>query len=153
MDLILWRHAQAEDHALGLADQDRRLTERGILQAQKMGIWLDKRLPKLTRIIVSPAVRTQQTAHFLGRKFETDPILACGARPEELLLAANWPEYEEAVLIVGHQPTLGQLASLLLTRKQAEWSIKKGAVWWFTHRVHDGHTQTQLKAVMNAKMI
>ena len=59
MELILWRHAEAED---GIPDAKRPLTERGQKQARKMAKWLRKRLPEDTRIIVSPALRCRQTA-------------------------------------------------------------------------------------------
>ena len=67
MDLILWRHAEAEDGSLTLPDAQRRLTERGEKQARKMALWLSEHLPKATRILVSPAQRTQQTVHPLQR--------------------------------------------------------------------------------------
>ena len=59
MDLLLWRHAEAED---GDEDMKRRLTSRGELQAQRMAKWILAHQPKDMRIIVSPAVRTQQTS-------------------------------------------------------------------------------------------
>ena len=62
MDLLLWRHAEAED---GEDDMKRRLTERGHKQARAMAAWIRKHQPKDLRIIVSPAVRTQQTAEAL----------------------------------------------------------------------------------------
>ena len=68
MDLILWRHAEAED---GTADAGRKLTDKGLKQAQQMAAWLAPRLPQNTRILVSPATRTQQTAAALDREFET----------------------------------------------------------------------------------
>ena len=40
----------------------------------------------------------------------------------------------ERVLIVGHQPTLGQLAALLMTGEDYEWDIKKASAWWFSQR-------------------
>jgi phosphohistidine phosphatase len=57
------------------------------------------------------------------------------------------------VLLVGHQPTLGHLASLLLAGAEADWSIKKGAIWWFSKRSREGRDQTVLRAVINPEML
>ncbi len=68
MELILWRHAEAED---GFPDAARKLTEKGLQQAHNMAKWLKPRLPRNARIMVSPAKRTQQTALALSNDFET----------------------------------------------------------------------------------
>jgi phosphohistidine phosphatase len=135
MDLILWRHAEAEP---GEPDLDRRLTAKGVKQAARVAAWLERHLPDSCRILVSPARRAQQTAQALGRKFKTVQGLAPGAGAASVLTAANWPDSRESVLIVGHQPTLGEVASLLLAGEEATWSIKKGGVWWLTDRDRDG---------------
>ena len=62
MDLILWRHAEAHVIKEGQSDLERTLTTKGERQAQRMAEWLNQRLAHSTRILVSPAVRTQQTA-------------------------------------------------------------------------------------------
>lgn len=132
MDLILWRHAEAED---GMPDLARALTRKGHKQASRMADWLKPRLPEDTRILVSPAQRAQQTAAALGRDFSTLEALAPAATPEAILDAAAWPHHAQSALIVGHQPTLGEVAALLLDSRTASLSIRKGAIWWFaTHR-------------------
>lgn len=153
MDLILWRHAEAEEGGAGMPDSKRRLTARGEKQAHDMAKWLRAQLPKKTKILVSPAVRTQQTAHALALPFEVEPKIAVGADVADLISAADWPSQPGAVLLVGHQPSLGRLASLLLSGTEADWSIKKGAVWWFSKRSREGRDQTVLRAVMNAEML
>ncbi|MDE2584439.1 MAG: histidine phosphatase family protein [Betaproteobacteria bacterium] len=145
MDLLLWRHAEAE---VGNNDMARRLTSRGEKQAKQMAAWLRQRLPQDLRILVSPAVRCQQTAQALGLPFETNRQLGPDAPVTDLLAAAGWPDARGAVLIVGHQPTLGHLAALLLSGQEAPWTVKKGAVWWFSNRVRQGESQTVLRAVM-----
>jgi phosphohistidine phosphatase len=132
MDLILWRHAEAEDATAKIPDAKRRLTDRGEKQARKMAKWLRERLPKNTRILVSPAQRAQMTAHALGLPFETEPWVGVGATATDILAAAGWPQAGGAVLVVGHQPTLGQVAARLLGGEEANWAIKKGAAWWFS---------------------
>ena len=153
MDLILWRHAEAEDGGPGIPDTKRRLTARGEKQAHDMAKWLQPRLPKKTKILVSPAVRTQQTAHALALPFEVEPRIAVGADAADLIAASGWPAQSGAILLVGHQPTLGRLAALLLAGNEADWSIKKGGVWWFSKRSREGRDQTVLRAVINPEML
>lgn len=153
MDLILWRHAEAEEASENQPDAKRRLTARGDKQAHAMAKWLRAHLPKKTRILVSPTMRTQQTAHALALPFEIEPKIGVGADAADLIAAAHWPEHSGAVLLVGHQPTLGRLASLLLSGIEADWSFKKGAVWWFSKRSREGRDQTVLRAVMNPEML
>jgi phosphohistidine phosphatase len=145
MELILWRHAEAED---GLADMTRRLTAKGEKQADKMAAFLRTRLPQNTRILVSPAKRAQQTAQALTKNFTTEPAIAPGASPQAILKAANWLEGEGCVLIVGHQPTLGGVAALLMAGKPEYWSIKKGAIWWFSRREREESSETTLRLVI-----
>ncbi len=73
MDLVLWRHAEAQELVEGGDDLARILTSRGEKQAARMASWLDRQLPESTRILVSPARRTEQTAIALGRKYKILP--------------------------------------------------------------------------------
>jgi phosphohistidine phosphatase len=151
MDLILWRHAEAVD---GLPDAGRRLTEKGHKQAQQMAAWLQQHLPEeRTRILVSPATRAQQTAQAMGVEYETSTQLGLSASPVSILTAAAWPDVHGAVLVVGHQPTLGRLAAFLLCGEEQEWSVKKGALWWISNRVRQGEGQTVLRCVLAPEMI
>ncbi|TMH80217.1 MAG: hypothetical protein E6H51_02120 [Betaproteobacteria bacterium] len=70
MDLILWRHAEAE---AGGPDSARKLTEHGQEQARRIAAWLKPRLPGNCEILVSPAARAQQTVQALGVAFMTTP--------------------------------------------------------------------------------
>ena len=146
MDLLLWRHAEAED---GEDDLRRRLTARGEKQARSMAAWILAHQPKDMRIIVSPAIRTQQTAEALKLPFETQRKIGPEACVSELIAAAGWPDASGSVLIVGHQPSLGRLASLLLAGHEADWSIKKGALWWLSNRVRAGEQQVVLRTVIS----
>ena len=149
MDLILWRHAEAQDAAEGEDDLARSLTRRGSKQAERMADWLNRFLPDSTRILVSPAVRTQQTAQALQRKLRTTDALLPGAGVPQLLAAARWPDSREPVLVVGHQPTLGQLAAYLMggDMNATPWAVRKGAVWWLRHRLRDGVAEVTLVSV------
>ncbi len=147
MDLILWRHAEAVERE-GLPDLERMLTTKGERQAARMADWLNHRIAHSTRVLVSPALRCQQTAKALGRKFRTVEAIAPEASPQALLEAVRWPESTEPVLVVGHQPTLGQVAALLLGGHAQPWSVKKGAAWWLRSRDREGSAQIVLHAVM-----
>jgi phosphohistidine phosphatase len=147
MDLILWRHAEAELLREGQDDLQRSLTPKGERQAKRMAEWLNRRLPESTRVLVSPAVRTQQTAKALERRFKTVSALSPECSADDLLKAARWPESSEPVLIVGHQPTLGIVAARLLAGADQPWSVKKGAVWWLALRDREGLAQITLQAV------
>lgn len=150
MDLILWRHAEAE---AGEPDLGRRLTPKGVKQAERMAAWLDAHLPDTCRILVSPADRAQQTAQALQRKFRTVPEIAPGASAGAVLSAANWPDSREAVLVVGHQPTLGMVASSLLSGEETYWSVRKSAVWWLSDRGRDGGSTVVLRAVLSPEFV
>jgi phosphohistidine phosphatase len=143
MELILWRHAEAED---GLPDAARELTRRGRRQAAHMAAWLRPRLPRKTLVIASPATRTRQTAEALDLPFETDRRLGVGASAADVLGAIGWPDRARALVVVGHQPTLGRIAALLLSGAESEWAVKKGAVWWLTTRHREGTQQVILRA-------
>ena len=129
MDLILWRHAEAED-ARGNDDLGRALTARGRKQAEQMAAWLGARLPATTRILASPALRCQQTVAALGRSVSTVDAIGPGAGAQAVLDAADWPGAGGAVLVVGHQPTLGETAARATGAGDEHWRLRKGAVCW-----------------------
>src|SRR4051812_38633179 len=65
-NLILWRHAEAEDQSDTGLDNDRALTKNGRKDAAKMAKWLNEYLPQGTLILTSPARRCQETAAALN---------------------------------------------------------------------------------------
>jgi phosphohistidine phosphatase len=150
MDLILWRHAEAEP---GEPDLGRRLTAKGIQQAERMAEWLDRHLPATTRVLSSPADRAQQTAQALKRIFKVVDDLVPGASVPAVLAAAGWPDSREAVLVVGHQPTLGEVAAFLMTDQELGWSVRKGGVWWLSKRVRDCVATTVVKVVIGPDFV
>lgn len=150
MDLLLWRHAEAAD---GSPDNLRELTSRGHKQARKVARWLDDNRPKRLRVLVSPTMRTRQTATAFTDHFEIITALSPSHDVSDILAATGWPDARGAILVVGHQPTLGKLAALLLSGQEAEWSVKKGALWWFTNRVRNDETQTVLRTVITPDLL
>ena len=148
MELILWRHAEAHDAKEGQDDLERALTPRGEKQAARMSAWLERQLPQGLRVVSSPARRTEQTAQALGRKYKVRAELLPDGTPTVLLELVQWEKGNGAVLVVGHQPLLGQTAAHLLGLGQEACSIRKGAVWWLRRRQRLEHNQTVLMAVM-----
>ena len=144
MELILWRHADADDTS---PDLDRELTDKGRKQAARVADWLNPRLPPDIRILVSPATRAVQTAQALGRHYDVVSSLEPGASAEDVLSAADWPDATCPVMIVGHQPTLGQVAMELLSGQTGDLTVKKGGIWWFQGRNRMGELQVVLRAV------
>jgi phosphohistidine phosphatase len=129
VDLVLWRHCEA---APGVPDEARPLTPRGVAQAKAMATWLVRHLPHDCRTLVSPAIRAQQTARALGRDFETTAAVGTATTIDTLLAAAGWPDAGEDVLVVGHQPTLGEVASRLLAGEALDRGVGIGAVLWLS---------------------
>ena len=152
MDLILWRHAEAREGDEGLPDLERPLTPKGERQAQRMAQWLNRHLPESTRVLVSPALRTRQTAEALQRKRKLADELAPLRSVTELLQVARWPDSRVPVLVVGHQPTLGRVIAQLLGLKASECAVRKGAVWWLRQREREGVTQTVLVTVQTPEL-
>ena len=157
MDLILWRHAEAEDltetHADPAADLQRSLTPRGEKQAARMAAWLDRQLPEGTRIFVSPARRCEQTAMALNRKFRLRQELAPDGPPGALLALAQWPLAKTPTLIIGHQPVLGQTIAQLVGLTENDCPVKKGAVWWLRNREREGLSQTVVVTVQSPEIL
>ena len=153
MDLILWRHAEAVGENEAEDDLARALTAKGERQAERMAEWLNRRMAHSTRVLASPAIRCQQTAKALGRKVRTIADLAPGGSVETVLRAARWPDAAEPVLIVGHQPTLGYVASLVVTGSAQPWAVKKGAVWWIRCRARDGVNQVVVQGVQGPEWL
>lgn len=153
MDIIFWRHAEAEDWTEGCDDLARALTPRGEKQARRMAAWLDRQLPEGTRVICSPARRCEQTVLALGRKYKLRRELAPDADAGALLAAAGWPNGKSVVLLVGHQPALGEAIALLLGLKQEGCAVRKGAVWWIRSRERDGDVQTVVVGVQSPELL
>jgi phosphohistidine phosphatase len=153
MDLILWRHAEAEDALDGGEDLERALTQRGEKQAARMAAWLDQQLPEGLRVLASPARRTEQTARALGRKFKLRAELLPGGSSDELLELVRRPRAKGAVLVVGHQPMLGQTVARLLEMQTQDCVIRKGAVWWLRRRERQDRQETTVLTVQSPEFL
>jgi phosphohistidine phosphatase len=130
MDLILWRHAEAEDGRYDLPDAARQLTKKGRDQAAHMAKWLNKHMPDKPCILASPSVRTQQTADALAQPYTLEDRLFTTASVDDYLAVIRAHHKARTLMLVGHQPLLGELASLLLCGEVQPWSVEKGSIWW-----------------------
>jgi len=150
MDLILWRHAEAEE---GVPDEERRLTPKGVKQAKRIAEWLEERLPEGAVVLSSPARRSRETARQFTKAFEAREELGVGTSAASLLKAAGWPKRDGMVVVVGHQPTLGEAAALALTGQEAVWSLRKGAIVWIASRDREGGRRALLIAALSPDLL
>ena len=150
MDLILWRHADAE---AGSRDLERKLTAKGRKQAARVGEWLTARLPAKYLVLASPARRARETADALGVRYKIVERLAPGAAPGDIIEACGWPSHKGAVVVVGHQPDLGALAAFLVSGAEAGWPVKKGGLWWLNNRERDGDEDVVVRAVLSPDLL
>jgi phosphohistidine phosphatase len=153
MDIVLWRHAEAVDWQEGCDDLDRTLTARGYKQAIRMAEWLDRQLPESTRIFTSPARRCEDTVCRLDRKYKLQENLLPESSPDEILSYVQWPIAKGTVLLVGHQPMIGQIIAQSLGLKDSTCAVRKASVWWLRSRERDGQRQTVLVAVQRVDML
>lgn len=130
MELLLWRHADALQ---GTPDIARKLSARGHRQAREVAAWLGEHAPADLRLVVSPAVRASQTVSYFCA--DENAMRFCaplfqGTAPEEILRFVGWPDASSPVLVVGHQPLLGEIAAHLLGDVPFPASFGKGALWY-----------------------
>lgn len=116
MDLLLLRHADANTEAA--TDDDRKLSDKGIGQAKKVGRFCKEHDIQPEIILTSPIRRAKETADIVAEQFGTKattvPWLACGMQPEKALAELAKYAKHECVMIVGHQPDLSMLIATLL---------------------------------------
>lgn len=101
----------------------------------------------------SPATRAEQTVRALGRKYKLKSDLLPDASVTDLLEAVGWPHSKMSVVIVGHQPVIGQCVAYLLGMSDQSISVRKGAVWWLRSRIREGQPQTVVVSVQTPELI
>ncbi len=135
--------------AAHMDDLSRPLTARGEKQAARMAAWLERQLPDGLRVLSSPARRAEQTATALGRKYKLRAELLPDGTAQDLLELVQWPRSRGAVLVVGHQPVLGQTIAHLLEIHSNQCAVRKGSVWWLRQRQSVERSETTLLAVLS----
>lgn len=114
MRLLLLRHGEAGYDAL--SDAQRHLTEQGRLRVQQMLKQHSESLAGLERVVHSPYLRTCQTAQLVQDQqavmCESLSLLTPESSPQ---LLVDWLalQADSTLMLVTHQPLIGQLVSLL----------------------------------------
>lgn len=152
-DIIFWRHAEAHDALKDQTDLERKLTVKGQRHAERVAFWLDRNLPQQCRVFVSEAKRAQQTARCLTRKNKVLPQLNPDVRAEDILAAVGWGQLSEPIVIIGHQPWIGECIHSLLHGSFAPLAVRKGAAWWLQSRDRDGVDEIALRAVTTPELL
>jgi len=136
MILYILRHGIAEDEAPKGDDRARRLTPRGRAKMRATAEGMHKLGLRFDVILTSPLVRAVETAAILAGVYagkpapQELPALAAGTPPAETVRALRPFARHDHVVIVGHEPGLSGVASLLLTGSPTGASIelKKGGM-------------------------
>jgi phosphohistidine phosphatase len=133
-----------------------------------MAAWVHKHGPDAPCVLASPAIRTRQTADALGLDYSVLPEIAPGASPVTVLAAlgldvpGSAPGHrpgkapapgEETLLVVGHQPWIGETAALLLTGRRHPFAVRKAAVWWLVRRTRGADSEWTLRSVADADLV
>ncbi len=135
LELLVLRHAQAVDHAV--SDFARSLTEKGMAQAQAVGAFCGAHGLVPDIILSSPVTRAHQTAEIakaaMRRSVRLDVTkrLSCGAQPEEIfdLLREIQEEVEAGrIMIIGHQPDLGEFMASAIGARSGSLMVKKASL-------------------------
>jgi phosphohistidine phosphatase len=125
--LMLLRHAKTEHDAPSGQDQDRRLDDRGRLDAAAVGSWIGRHLPAPEVVLVSTAVRAQQTWEIVRQAMQDAARTVVpppqvefmdelyGAEPAQLLQIIRMAEAADPrqLMVVGHNPGMHELALAL----------------------------------------
>jgi phosphohistidine phosphatase len=131
MHLLLLRHADADTVATN--DDERRLSEKGIEQAGKVGRFCESNGIQISLILSSPVRRAHETARIVSEHLEAEvqvvPWLACGMHPHTALEELVAYRSHSSVMIVGHEPDFSQLiATLLAMPSNAQLHIRKASL-------------------------
>ena len=138
MNIVILRHGQAEGYAQ--TDAQRSLTERGLKDTEQAGLCLQKQGLEFDGVWVSPYVRTQQTAQQVLKSFSeleinTQDFLTPESEPKTAFDAIKHSELD-SLLIISHQPLVGELLALLTEPKVAYQSPMSPATMAYVHNEH-----------------
>ena len=132
--LYLVRHAIAEEHAPSGRDADRRLTSEGVAKMQRVALGLQRLGDAPDAIWTSPYRRTRETADLLCAALapQLAPMpyaaLAAGTGVEAIVAGLRPPSEVSSLMLVGHEPDMGELAAYLSCGQAAShaFEFKKG---------------------------
>lgn len=155
MRLYLVRHGKAEYGEDN--DSARRLSARGQADVKAIARHLKAQEIPIARVVHSTLTRARETAEILGKKLAPDAAL------EELLGIEPWGDvaafarlvdgWTQNTLVCGHEPFMGQAATMLLTG-QARGdliTVKTGSVMAFSRSPYSAHWQ--LRWMLNPRLM
>lgn len=130
MQLYILRHADADTDAA--TDDARTLSEKGEEQAREVARFCRRQGIQPGVIFASPLIRAQQTAKPVAKELGMDVTtvrwLACGAKPEGILGELSATTDAAAVMLVGHEPDLGNLIAHLLGAANGSIHVRKASL-------------------------
>ena len=133
-ELYLVRHGLAEERGEAWPDDTKRpLTEEGMSRLRRAAHALARLELPADVVLTSPLVRTRQTAEILAGALSPHPavinvdVLAPGGSPTAIIAEIEKHARRPHIVIVGHEPGIGELAAWLIgSRNPLE--FKKGGI-------------------------
>lgn len=119
MELYVLRHAIAEDRSESTRDSERPLTREGLAKLERIVAALSPLGVQVDAMLTSPYVRAHDTAVVAAKALGVEPIvvddLSAGADPNDFVDAiSEQAPQAERVMVVGHEPDLSRLISMLI---------------------------------------
>lgn len=123
--LMLLRHAKTEVAQPGARDRERKLTKRGRADAPAIGAYMARHGLAPDLVLLSPVARAQETWTLLAPAFAAEPRVVKDERiynagPEKLIAVVRAARDAHAVLLIGHNPGLQDLAVRLIASGDVE---------------------------------
>ena len=116
------RHADAD--TVAASDDERFLSEKGMMQAQRVARFCEAHSIHPKVVFTSPLRRAHQTAAFVADKVHSEMRtvrwLASGVSPEALLRELSEYRNLESSMIVGHEPDFSHFAAYMIGAEHAE---------------------------------
>jgi phosphohistidine phosphatase len=162
MNIYLLRHGIAAPLAQEnqFRDEQRALTSEGILKMRKAAQGLKRLGLTFDLIATSPLVRARQSAEMVAEALKFAEALSLweelepDGSPEDVAQKLEEFRKKESVLLVGHQPSIGCLASYLIFRNpKISLPFKKGAIFCVEATEVPPQQPAELQWVLTSKML
>ena len=154
LHVLFWRHADAEETAPGGDDLRRALTREGRRDASAMAAWIKAHVPKPWTVCCSPALRSRQTALALADYPVERAELAPDRTPMDIVqLVESSRDDGHALVLCGHQPSLGSAALHWLCGVEAPFTLRKGGLIWVCERERAGQPNRVLRACVSPDLM
>jgi len=146
MELLVIRHATAEDAKPGVDDAHRALTKDGKKEMKRSAAGLKTLVDAVDVIAASPLVRAQETAEIVAKAYgdlsvETIEELTPASDPSALADWLSRHASSNVVAVVGHEPHLGKLVTWLMAgagTSRVEMKKAGAALLEFSSQVGEG---------------